>query len=102
MYRLVQEALTNVTKHAQASNVRVTVSSTDGDLSVQVQDDGVGFDVDSTTVGFGLAGVRERVYLAGGTLELESGKDGTLLRAFLPRRPGSGATQTASRPRRSA
>ena len=102
VYRLVQEALTNVTKHAQASNVRVTVSSTDGDLSVQVQDDGVGFDVDSTTVGFGLAGVRERVYLAGGTLELESGKDGTLLRAFLPRRPGSGATHTASRPRRSA
>ena len=102
VYRLVQEALTNVTKHAQASNVRVTVSSTEGDLSVQVQDDGVGFDVDSTTVGFGLAGVRERVYLAGGTLELESGKDGTLLRAFLPRRPGSGATHTASRPRRSA
>ena len=52
---------------------------------VEVQDNGGGFDTRSRTAGFGLAGMRERVYLAGGTLEIESSDDGTRLRARLPR-----------------
>jgi signal transduction histidine kinase len=83
VYRLVQEALTNVSRHAQASSVRVAVCATDGELTVEVRDDGVGFPTDAHTTGFGLAGMHERVYLAGGTLTIDSGSNGTTLRAQL-------------------
>jgi len=49
-----------------------------------VQDDGVGFDLDKQTQGFGLTGIRERTYLAGGRLELQSGELGTSVRVWLP------------------
>lgn len=83
VYRLVQEALTNIVKHARAQAVHVSVTQLDGVITVQVRDDGIGFDTDAKTVGFGLAGIRERIYLAGGTFELHSGEDGTLLRATI-------------------
>jgi signal transduction histidine kinase len=51
---------------------------------VEVQDDGQGFDPEARVSGFGLAGMRERVYLAGGTVELSSGSQGTLVRVRLP------------------
>jgi signal transduction histidine kinase len=100
VYRLVQEALTNVAKHAQASCVRVAVSDSDGQLSIEVQDDGSGFDSETASHGFGLAGMRERVTLAGGTLSIDSNERGTLLRAHLPsrhRNPAGGAVD-GSRP----
>jgi signal transduction histidine kinase len=100
VYRLVQEALTNVAKHAQASCVRVAVSDSDGQLSIDVQDDGSGFDSETASHGFGLAGMRERVSLAGGTLSIDSNERGTLLRAHLPsrhRNPAGGAVD-GSRP----
>jgi hypothetical protein len=53
-------------------------------VTVEVHDDGVGFDPGAQTAGFGLAGMNERVYLAGGKLELASGPAGTLLRAQIP------------------
>jgi len=56
----------------------------EGELLVEIQDDGVGFDFATVSHGFGLDGMRERVGLAGGTLELESGRGGTLVRARLP------------------
>jgi signal transduction histidine kinase len=84
VYRLVQESLTNVGKHARASTVRVSVAATETDVVVKVQDDGIGFAVDSKTAGFGLAGIRERVYLAGGTLQIQSEAGGTMLSASLP------------------
>jgi signal transduction histidine kinase len=84
VYRLVQEALTNVAKHANASFARVTLRLENDELVVGVQDDGAGFDVGARTAGFGLAGMRERVNLAGGTLDLESGQTGTRLHARLP------------------
>jgi len=101
VYRLVQEALTNVAKHARASRVRVAVAESDGELRVEVQDDGAGFDPELSSDGFGLAGMRERVGLAGGTLSVDSGAQGTLLRACLPTLQGaqvgqSGAEQAAS------
>jgi signal transduction histidine kinase len=55
-----------------------------GEVRIEVQDTGVGFDPGEAMGGFGLAGMRERVYLAGGTVELESGDAGTLVRARLP------------------
>jgi signal transduction histidine kinase len=84
VYRLVQEALTNVVKHARAGTVRVSLGIEDRDVVIEVQDDGRGFDVSARSEGFGLAGMRERVDLAGGTLRLQSSEKGTILRARLP------------------
>jgi len=86
LYRVVQEALTNVAKHAGASNVTVTVR-TDGDrLTAKVADDGGGFNPDTARGGgFGLTGMRERVLVAGGELRIESSESGTTVLASLPR-----------------
>ncbi len=84
VYRFVQEALTNVVKHAQAGSVDVRVQTLEAEVVVEVTDDGRGFDTAARSEGFGLAGIRERVYLAGGDLEVESGEQGTRLRALLP------------------
>jgi signal transduction histidine kinase len=84
VYRLVQEALTNVVKHARATAVRVSVTVDDLDLVIAVHDDGEGFDIEARTAGFGLAGMRERIGLAGGTLSLESGDTGTVVCARIP------------------
>jgi signal transduction histidine kinase len=83
-YRLVQEALTNVVKHADAHRVHVTMCLEDDQLRVEIRDDGRGFDPQARTSGFGLAGMRERVYLTGGVLEVASGAGGTSVRARLP------------------
>jgi signal transduction histidine kinase len=86
LYRLVQEALTNVSKHAGASHVEVQVRDVDGELSLSVRDDGQGFEERASTSGFGLIGMRERLALVGGTLSIESRPgSGTLLRASIPR-----------------
>jgi signal transduction histidine kinase len=86
VYRLVQEALTNVAKHANAKRVGVKVTASDGRLSLEVADDGGGFDVSNGRAGFGLMGMRERVALAGGTINVASGGGGTTVRATLPAR----------------
>jgi two-component system, NarL family, sensor histidine kinase DevS len=100
IYRLVQEALTNIAKHAQAATVHVSLTADAEGVDVEVRDDGVGFDPEARTAGFGVAGMRERVYLAGGSLGLHSGDGGTVVRARLPSRRretrGSSADQVAS------
>jgi len=84
IYRVVQEALTNVVKHARASTVHVSVGFLEGEVTIEVRDDGVGFDANAQVKGFGLTGVRERVYLAGGALRLQSNGPGTRVRVRLP------------------
>ena len=84
VYRLVQEALTNVKKHAAASAVRIAVRTEHGRVELTVGDDGRGFDPAALTAGFGLSGMRERAALAGGTFELRSGEDGTTVHSSLP------------------
>jgi signal transduction histidine kinase len=84
VYRVVQEALTNVVKHADATTVHVAVTRSPGAVSIEVRDDGVGFAPDARGAGFGLGGMRERVHLAGGTMRIDSGAGGTRLRARLP------------------
>ncbi len=101
VYRMVQEALTNVAKHARAERVRVAVGEVEGELRIEVQDDGVGFDPDSTGEGFGLAGMKERAALAGGTLILESEGNGTLLTVCLPMRL-AGTGTASSEPQQAA
>ena len=93
IYRLVQEALTNIAKHAAASHVEVTVRREDVQLYVEVADNGQGFiqDMDTDTNqprrrgGIGLVSMRERAELLGGTLEIDTspGK-GTRLTARIP------------------
>ncbi|MGH2911272.1 MAG: GAF domain-containing protein, partial [Solirubrobacteraceae bacterium] len=97
VYRLIQEALTNVAKHAHAERVRVKASESDGQLLIEVQDDGRGFDTESISDGFGLSGMRERVSLAEGTLTVDSGKQGTLLKVCLPARHRNAASAKTSK-----
>ena len=99
VYRVVQEALTNVSRHASASEVLVRVGESEGEVVVEVTDDGVGFDTAASSSGYGLSSIRERVALAGGTVRIESGESGTSVLARLPaRRAGesSGADEAAS------
>jgi two-component system, NarL family, sensor histidine kinase DevS len=72
VYRVVQEALTNAVKHAQATRVVVRISDRDGTVDVTVSDDGKGFDPQESSAGFGLVGIRERLALVRGTLAIES------------------------------
>ncbi|HUI06935.1 MAG TPA: PAS domain S-box protein [Verrucomicrobiae bacterium] len=71
LYRVVQEALTNVAKHANAQHVEVRLLTKDGTLQLSVADDGQGFDVAASQTGLGLEGMRERIDLLGGRLEIE-------------------------------
>ncbi|HEX7298302.1 MAG TPA: GAF domain-containing sensor histidine kinase [Solirubrobacteraceae bacterium] len=86
VYRIVQESLTNVVKHARASAVVLTVHADGSQMEVSVADDGAGFEPEAAaTTGFGLAGMRERAELAGGELSVVRGTEsGTLVRARLP------------------
>jgi signal transduction histidine kinase len=87
VYRLVQEALTNAGRHARARRVDVRITRAHDGLQVVVADDGRGFDAAAPTEGFGVAGMRERAALMGGTLELGSSAAGTTVRAVLPDLP---------------
>lgn len=72
VYRIVQESLTNISRHADARNVTITVKREGPQLLVQLTDDGRGFDPNDVTSGYGLAGIRERVQGLGGTIRLDS------------------------------
>lgn len=86
IYRLVQEALNNVVKHAGAARVDVEVAERDGRVHVCVRDDGRGFDpARAQRHGFGLLGMEERVELVGGELRVESAPgEGTEVAIVLP------------------
>jgi signal transduction histidine kinase len=88
LYRVVQESLTNVVKHAGAQRVTVVLTRRDGSALALVEDDGEGFDPDGIDDDrFGLVGMRERLALVGGRLQIESA-------------PGSGTTVAAEVPLR--
>jgi signal transduction histidine kinase len=85
VYRLVQEALSNTVKHADATSVRIRVEEDDENVTVTVEDNGTGFDPDAAHGGFGLLGMHERVGLTGGRLELTApAGEGTRMVAILP------------------
>jgi two-component system, NarL family, sensor histidine kinase DevS len=89
LYRIVQEALTNVVKHASARRVSITLVRKEGSAVVVVEDDGQGFEPASTRTGaLGVVGMRERVELVGGRLTVESSPGaGTTLVAEVPVAP---------------
>ena len=80
----MQEALTNIAKHARAEHVRIDVALDYDVVRVEVTDDGRGFDPEARVEGFGLVGMHERVALAHGQLEIESAAGRTGVRASLP------------------
>ncbi len=87
VYRLVQEALTNVVKHSAASRATLSARCADGMAAIEVRDDGAGFDPEAPGAGRGLLGMRERVAMLGGTLEIDSSPGaGTRVAATLPLR----------------
>lgn len=84
-YRIIQEALTNVARHAAVRHASVTVEASEGTLQVLVEDEGVGFDVSAVRAGAGLGGMRERVTILDGELEIVSAPgSGTRVSAQLP------------------
>jgi signal transduction histidine kinase len=99
VYRLVQEALTNVVRHARAAHGQIDVVESDNVVLVRVRDDGRGFDPLRPPSGFGLVGMRERVDLAGGRLRIHSAPgDGTIVEAQLPSRRGPQRTTAETSP----
>jgi signal transduction histidine kinase len=85
LYRVVQESLTNVVKHAQASRVSVLLTRGGGSVKAVIEDDGRGIEERTRGEGFGLVGMRERLALLGGRLALESSREaGTTIAAEVP------------------
>jgi signal transduction histidine kinase len=84
-YRIVQEALTNIYKYANATQVKIQLQATTDELNLTVEDNGKGFNVETNTTGFGLQGMRERTLALGGQLMIDS-------------KPGNGSRITACFP----
>jgi signal transduction histidine kinase len=86
LYRTLQEALTNIVKHAQASQVWVEINLDEDHIMLTIQDNGQGFDPSQAqSNGLGLSGLRERLTLVGGSLQISSNPvRGTILSARLP------------------
>jgi two-component system, sensor histidine kinase and response regulator len=86
VYRIIQEGLTNIAKHAEATFVTLQIQTHSAELLLMLQDNGKGFSTDASTNGFGLRGMRERTIAIGGQLEIASA-------------PGAGCQITARFPR---
>jgi two-component system NarL family sensor kinase len=89
IYRLVQEALTNIGKHAAPTQVRIVAQAEDGQVRLDIEDDGQGFDLSEVdrdpNRGVGLAAMGERLYIVGGSLEIWSQVgEGTRLTFTIP------------------
>jgi signal transduction histidine kinase len=83
LLRIAQEGLANIRKHAGAESAVIELSLVDGKPTLAVRDDGAGFDTSAPTDGFGLGGMRDRLALVGGALEVASSPSGTTLTATL-------------------
>lgn len=85
LFRIAQEALSNIARHARPQSVRVRLEADGSDLRLSIQDDGQGFDPAAPTAGMGLRSMRERLAALGGDLDVESAPgQGTALSARVP------------------
>jgi PAS domain S-box-containing protein len=86
LYRIAQEALNNIVKHAQAGRVQILLQAQAGGVLLEIHDDGIGFDPDAVYPGhLGLQTMRERAATLSGTFEIDSGPgQGTRLKAYFP------------------
>jgi two-component system NarL family sensor kinase len=91
LYRIVQEALNNVVKHARTERVQVTLEAIDNQISVGIQDWGMGFNPAEVDRGLGLNSMSKRAELLGGALDIDSTPgEGTTIRVKMPLRTGRG------------
>jgi signal transduction histidine kinase len=91
MFRVVQEGLTNIHRHSGSDTARIRLQTQDNLFTLEVKDHGKGMPEEkvrsfarSGRVGVGFSGMRERLRQLGGTLEIQSDQDGTLVKAVLP------------------
>jgi signal transduction histidine kinase len=89
LLRCAQEALANVRRHAAASRVRLELTCDEDAACLRVLDDGHGFDPQAASTGFGLAGLRSRLALVGGTVEIDGTPGATAVLARVPRTGGT-------------
>ncbi|MEW6208677.1 MAG: PAS domain S-box protein [Acidobacteriota bacterium] len=93
-FRVAQEAMTNITRHAQARRVKIELKRCDSQLQLSIEDDGRGFDVEtvrkraSEGASLGILGIEERVFLAGGRVEITSSSEGSRVCAVFPAHTG--------------
>jgi signal transduction histidine kinase len=88
LYRLAQEALNNALKHAQASQINLTMKESQGNILLQIADDGIGFDPAAMEQqgGYGLESMRERAKQLGGSLDIGGAPgEGTIVTVEVPR-----------------
>jgi two-component system NarL family sensor kinase len=93
LFRIAQQALANVERHAAARHVRILLERSGSMVTLRVEDDGRGFDPTEVEVlaghqGFGLTSMRERVQALGGQLAVKTGRGGTSVQAWVPAEPG--------------
>ncbi len=94
VYTILQELLTNIMKHAQATNVDIHLNLIDETIQLMVEDDGVGFDTSKTAKGIGLHNIKERVHNLNGVLHIDSAvKRGTIISIDIPTYPQIGVAQ---------
>jgi signal transduction histidine kinase len=85
IYRVLQEAMNNVAKYSQTQTVQLFLQKADGRIDLRVKDLGLGFDLENATKGLGLASMKERTELAGGTFQITSALgEGTVVSASWP------------------
>ncbi|MBN3817566.1 sensor histidine kinase [Paraburkholderia sp. Se-20369] len=98
VFRIAQEALANVARHAAASQVDVDLACSDDDIALTIRDNGAGFDLGDPRKpsSFGLVGLRERAYLVGGTLDIDTARGkGTTIDVHVPLTGGPAPAQAA-------
>jgi signal transduction histidine kinase len=74
------EALNNILKHARATEIKVSLKKDSNKVVLEIQDNGVGFDVNGAAGGMGLSGMKERAEGFGGDMQIKSGSSGTIIR----------------------
>ena len=84
---IIRECLANTSKHANATNVDIAITSHENVIELKMTDDGMGFDtklIENQTGSYGLIGLYERASIMGGTIKIESGKQGTKTMVRIP------------------
>jgi signal transduction histidine kinase len=85
IYRILQEAMNNIAKHSKANLVSISLRKKDNRIALVIEDNGIGFDMESVKNGFGLGSMRERAEFSVGSFDIESVKGkGTVIRASWP------------------